>query len=435
VSAQNFVEKASRLRLLIGLQTCLRCGLRALWVGLGSGLAAWGLQQLTGWLPDPLAWWLLGLGAGLLPLVEIFFAWPKMHRLVWVLDRRFGMREQISTAWQAAHRVEPGELAGALIADANGLIDQLQARFLRRGWFLGRDLLSLLVVAFLAAGVYLNTRDSGPAIVMPEAQAVQALPPAAEQVSPAPEPTAAPEQPAGGSLQAALNTQDLMALVAAAQKMGKELSEIPETSQLGEALQQMDMQEAAGQMEELAEKAGDLSEETSQDIADAMETGGEELQASSMKELAGSLQSAQSAFEEGNQQGAAQSMQTLGASLQQLAQQFSQSEASQSSGQAPGDSTAAGEGPDPAQVGAASEFSRIEGGGGELELAEEIESADIPGSLKPGEAQEGGEQVVSGQVDAPDVQQFDPSQAVIVPYEYGWDWKNVVSRYFQPVQE
>jgi hypothetical protein len=164
------------------------------------------------------------------------------------------------------------------------------------------------------------------------------------------------------------------------------------------------------------------------------------LAGTNLADVAQSLQDAQTALDQGDPSAAAASLDALVGSLQQLSAQLAQAQQAEDAGQqagesSPGGGVTAGDAPAQREQGAAQEFSRLQGAGDVFDLSGAPETGEIPGSLKPGEPTVPGEagSTASGALDAAAPANFEAGQGVIVPYTFGWNWKNVVSRYFQPI--
>ncbi|GAB4581306.1 MAG: hypothetical protein Fur0022_40530 [Anaerolineales bacterium] len=433
-----------QLRTLLLAQRTVRLLVRAAWTGLAGYLIGWGINDLYGTLPNAQTWTTLGGFLALPSIVTIFYTLP-MSRLVWNLDRRFALREQLSTAWQTSQHPAQTRLSTLLLADAAALLPAQRARILRRGWFLSRDLLSLLVVLGLFFTVSTFTEANTPYPPISQHPPL-ALPPLAEaptyqDIFPSgipgltqPPNTPAPSEPL--SPDEATDLDDILS------ELGENLSENPETAPAGEALQQGDLAEAAAELERLADELDNLPAEARENAEDALRNAAQQAEQAGAEDLANALQEAADGMEapESNNLQAAEALDHLADEFRQLEDQFA------ALGQA-GDQEPTQDSQTPPQEGAggssAGTGSENEGQPEPLERLEgegqtvEIEGDETPsGLLTPGEASGPPTTDGSGPIIASGggSGKTDPIQSILVPYNFSWRWRDVVSKYFSPPQ-
>jgi hypothetical protein len=440
MSQADFLQNVRGLRRLVALQSLLRWLVRAIWISLGVFLALQAQASLTGFHVPYALWLAASLAILLVVLAGLLPGRIKTHVLVWKIDRIFGLKQQISTAYQEAHKAHIPSLSEELIDESRAKLDAVRARILRKGWFLERDLVSLCIVLLLAFFTYANSRlvPALPAVV--PAVPLEALPQVAGEAEKEdvrqPEPE---DQESGG--QESLTAKDLAALMEAAQKMGQVLSENPQTSPLGEALQALDMTQAAEQLSQLSEEASSLSDEAQQQLAQAMQEGTQSLEGSNLESLSENLQQTQDALEAGDSTGASGALEQLSKNLQTIMAQMVGEQPSSEQGQPGGSqesaSIQAGSAGDNREQGQPEDLTRLNGEGDLLELSSSTpDTAELPGALRPSSnAQQPGGQTTQGQGSATNPTIFDPTRAGIFPYQYRWTWKYVVSRYFQPFEK
>jgi hypothetical protein len=123
------------LYLLVILQRTTRNSIRSVWLGAAVYLCAWGVNELTGMYPNEQNWIMLGMAVGILSMINIFFPWPRLWKLTWVMDRRLGLREQMTAAIQAVNSKTNSQVAESLFSDVNHKIPRLTIQIAWRGWF------------------------------------------------------------------------------------------------------------------------------------------------------------------------------------------------------------------------------------------------------------------------------------------------------------
>ncbi len=435
-----------QLRAILLTQRTLRLLLRAAWTGCVGYLIAWGINDLYGTVPDFRAWVAFGLLLALPSLLALFRP-LRMTSLAWNLDRRFELREQLSTAWQTTQQPEQTRISTLLLTDAETLLPPQRARILRRGWFLARDLTALLVVAALLFTINAFTQANTPYAPAPLRPSLD-LPPLAEAPTyddlfpsgipgltepPATDPN--PSEPLTPDQASTLD--DLLS------ELGETLSENPETAPAGEALQQGDLAEAASEIERLADELDSLPEEARQNAQDAFQRAAEQAEQAGQEDLAEALQQAANGMTapDSNNLEAAEALDDLAGEFRQLENQFAS--IGQAGDQDPATAPSANDQPGDNQGGTAAGTGT--GGEGQPEPLErlegegqttEIEGDDTPsGLLAPGEAT-GDPTPGGGPIIASGEEQGDTTliESILTPYTYFWRWRDVVSKYFSPPQ-
>jgi hypothetical protein len=455
-------EQLAELHSLAWLQRGLRLGLRALWLGGAGFLFGWGVNALWGWLPSVRYWLLAGLFFALIPLYGLAFSLSGRKRWVWTMDRRLGLKEQASTAWEVLQRGEPDEMSEALVADVLRVIPRVRRRMLNRGWFLERDLVAAAIVFCLGALVLISTQMNTLSAAI--AQNPLASNPPIEQPEPFPEmlsPTLPPDpsgerrenpqanpggsqegdgsmQGEGGSPEGSPSPGDQPgssggtspnldpgALGDALQDLGSDLSQQAPTYDLGQSLQDLDLDGAAGELEELTDQLDELSPETRERMADAMReaageagTAGDPSLSQDLNGAADELEESRGAGEQGSR-GATEALDQLAQDLRELGQEMQQAQANGSG--AGGGSSAHTGSPEPAE--------RLQGEGGDMELP--LEDSSQSGLLSPAPPEEGGDGTASGSLDNTSQSGEDVIHSPLLPNSFLWKWRDVVSSYFQ----
>jgi hypothetical protein len=160
MNREDFNRLIASTQMLVFFQRATRLGLRATWLGIAFYLLARVVNIRYGWLPESWKWLLIGALFALLPLGRIVFAWPTRSRLSWNLDRRLGLKEQVSTASNAAIQPAPGALESHLIADAGELLATRRGSIIKRGWFIGGEVVSVLIVLTLLSIVIIADQQA-----------------------------------------------------------------------------------------------------------------------------------------------------------------------------------------------------------------------------------------------------------------------------------
>ncbi|MFQ5615789.1 MAG: hypothetical protein ACE5GO_04920 [Anaerolineales bacterium] len=439
----------TQIRALIFTQRAARLLLRAAWTGLAGCLIGWGVYTLFG-VPENTAYWIVLGAVFAAPSLLAIFHPLRMARLVWEMDRRLGLREQVSAAWQVS-RDERGKsrIASRLIEDVVTLLPGQRSRILRRGWFLGRDLESALIIITLlvtilwfgAFNVTLALPESAPLELPPLDQ-----PPTSEDVFPSgiPGVTNPPEADQAGNDAAPgadASPGEIGTLDNILTGLGEALSGHPETAEAGEALQQGDLEGAAAAIERIADQVDLLPEDARQNAQQALRKAAQQAREAGQDELAGTLERAAQALQNPNSTVTANALDELANELRELGEVFAAM--GQPGDDDPGDSppdnspqVGSSEGGSGASAGADSgkpePLIRLEGEGEEFE----VEGGDEPsGLLTPGEPSgevappTGGIPSVAGGGSPGDTGIIN---SILTPYSFPWRWRDVVSDYFSP---
>ena len=437
----------------------------------GGFLIAWGCNVLWGWPAEPRIWLLVGLVLSSFALIGIVIPWPKPTRLVWRLDRSYNLREQVSTAWQEAMLPVSDGMPGLLISDATGSLPHIRNRVLWRGWFLARDLVTLLVVILLFS-MALRKDLTVISRQIPSVQRV-ALPalekdPTAEEILPlgipgfkiVPTPAAGSDDQDGQQTfeEYAEQSKQTEALKSALKELGEDLSQLTVSYDTGQALEKGDLDKAAEEMETVADKVDQMSNVSKQDLAEAFQDAAQQMSQIDMEtsqNMSAQGQAVASELGSGNSSEAGKAMGQMADELRTLAAQTSPGQSGEdeeaadgSSGGAQEGSTAAGqtgqdnmsgegigsEGQGSASVAGREQtdpqpVTRLYGEGETLPLAE-LESAS--GILSAGTETSEGEFASGDAVGQTMTGDSAVVTTVLIPYRYQWKWRHVVSEYFSP---
>lgn len=449
------------LLIFLWFQRALRLVIRIIWTGMAGYLIGWGINSIWGWLPDHRMWIALGITFASVSLIGIILPLPRLTRITWQLDRRFSLGEQVSTAWQASQRPDNSSIAGLLVIDTIKLMPDIFKRVIFRGWFIGRDIISLLIVLILFWLVFWNDFTVTP-LELPEAQA-ELLPALGEDPSsgdifpsgiPGLHPEESPTTDMSGQPISGDENDNLLSgesdfagdggnLEGPLKELGERLSQQAVSYEVGQALQHGDFDQAADDIETLSDQVGQLSEESKQELAEAMEEASNDIDQSSgdiQEPLARNLAAASTALAAGSDSGAQKEMDQVASELRDL----SKAKASQIAGQTipegvetegmeEGLGQGGSEGGTSAgarEIGKAESFTRLAGEGETLELGE---VSDQAGLLKPGmDLRNRGTDITRGSLGSNTPGDSKVIDSILTPYYFSWEWRYVVTSYFTP---
>jgi hypothetical protein len=442
---EQLKQQMAGLHNLARLQRSLRFGVRAIWLGVGGVILGWGMNAVWGWLPNPLAWYALGIALALFPLAGIVNAFASRKPWVWLLDRRLGLHEQVSTAWEVANSGKSQGIGRLLVQDVLELLPRIRARMLNRGWYLEVDLVSAAIVMLLA-GVLLasgllnpfsDLLGEGPAAFNPPPPP---LPPLEQHVPQIPQPGDQPggdpeggqqpgaEQPGGqgsgegqpqeGGEQPGSDPSGSDAeLGDILRELGQDLSRQAGTYDLGQALENMDLNGAADALEDLKENLDELSPESRDNLSQAMREAAEALEQAGEQELSQDMSDAADSIP-GPSEDAPQNLDEVAGELRELADAMGQSGVA---------GTGSGEGGSGA--GAPEPLDRLGGEGEDMELP--LSDPSQSGLLNPSNQGTPGDEVAGGPQDSTYQPGSGVAQNPLYPSSFLWKWRDVVSQYFQ----
>jgi len=450
---QSVLRQLHRVHRLVFLQHCLRLALRATWLGMAVFLLSWSLDQWLGWQTAGRWGWLVALVVSAIIFLSVFFKRPNLNTFAWRMDRRLNYREQISAGLFVSGKESLLPVENALLQDVTALLDQAYHRILKKGWRISQEVVSLVLMVLLLGMVFIHQspflHPAEAALLAAEQESIPPLAdePGVEEVFPDGM-VGLKNQPGSGDGKDSLgnlNAAEMAALAQTVQDLGESLSQQAATYELGQALQNLDPQQAADSMEALSQSMEELSTESRQQLSEALQQASEQLskQASSelTQELAQDLGNAADAIQQANppadadpaapppsnlpelQQAAKDGMKKLAQDMREIQQQIEAMQ--QSSGGAAsgmGSSSSTEDSPEPVE--------RLAGTGGEqLEIKSASEAHS--GLLSPQAPQGLGESTVSGSLAPGTTASGEAVNSLIIPYTYPWFWRNVVSTYFQ----
>lgn len=446
---RGLLSRITALFALALFQRTTRLLVQAAWLFGAGFLIGWSLQ--VGWqaMPKVQHWIALGALMAAPPLLGLFIP-VRLRSLLWTLDRRLGLQEQASAAWQAARRKESTAIPTLLYTETADQVQAATGRMLLRGWYLGRDLLSCLMVAVLLGTLgYVQALNAPLTLEPPSVNLLNQLPPLPDDPSCEPGSTGE-KQPGEGDESSAFNLSDPAGLQKLLDTLGETLAQQAETQAVGAALQQGDMAQAAQEFEALADMQSLLSEEARQNLQTALQATANEAIAVGETQFAEDLALAAEALAK-DETGdlppstteAADALDAVAADLRDLHGEYADAgalppgaEAKEGAASDPGPGSGSKQAstepsagvPD---IGAVEPFNRIEGGTETFELAasEFPEGLEAPQAGSPGEETlpEGGSgsTVTAGSA-------VEQSTALMLYYQFSWKWRHVIAQYFSP---
>ncbi|GAB4109382.1 MAG: hypothetical protein Fur005_12910 [Roseiflexaceae bacterium] len=364
---QSLFIQLNRLSFERWSRRSLRTMLRAGWLALCVWCAGIGLNLLLGNIPDlPLIGGvaLAVLAAGVVAI--LFDRRLPPEQVARRLDRRFQLHEQLSTALEWANRPnEPESIASLLLDESSQTLRQVRRQVVQRQQTPWSDLIALIALAFVAAGLFVLVGVGRPlaydeplplpplvgdaeippdeAFAPPTSEDSPGLPGVGsegESLQPSDQPgqegqgdqsgqgsatgsgngQQAPGQPQqdqqgqnGSDQPAELDPtarQNLDAIADALRDQGA-------TRPAAEALDQGNLDAAAQELRELADQADQLSEQTRQELANALRNAASQIQ-SSDPDLAQQLRESARGLERGDDR-AAEALDNLAQAIEQQA--------------------------------------------------------------------------------------------------------------------
>ena len=438
----TFIDNANNLLNLSKKQSRIRTLIRALWIGLAGLNFVWSADLIWNLKIS----WLIKIAfaimcAGYFIYKTIFYK-TDMNRFLWRVDRLLNTKEQISTAWMVSKKETQSRLDQELINEASQLTSEISQRVLTNGWYLQKEIVSLLLMSLL----FFTLLISGGQAQYQTYQASQAslLPPintdpGIEEVFDGRvpdmegEPGESSEQ--GDGEQGSTGANELLDSL---KENGSSLANSHETQELGTALENGDINKAADELEKLADNFGDLSKKTKQDLAKIMEKSGESIAELGMQEMAeqfnqtaNAINGAENSIKESSASKEAQKeMKESAQDMRALAEQlnmmslFGETTATSQqnvSGGGAGSGTGATENSEPEPV------ERLQGEGETMEL--QVNETSESGLLNPNPPVGTGTSTAQGAFGLINFEEG-TSSSVLTLYTYPYEWQTVISNYF-----
>jgi hypothetical protein len=239
------------------------------------------------------------------------------------LDRRFHLDEQLATAVEvAATNPPPGSVAARLLMESSHTAELLHRRIARRQRPPWQDLLTLVALNLVAAGLWVISGVGFPDLAVTPLP----LPPLAAAVDPAQQLPQEPQAPgdsgqpspgdSGQPGQSGAAQPGAAGDPGAIQALADALRDQGATRPAAEAIDRGDLSGAAQELRELADQAGQLSQSARDDLADSLERAAQEI-AGSDPQLADQLERSAEGLREGGQQ-ASEALDDLARAIEQM---------------------------------------------------------------------------------------------------------------------
>ncbi len=405
----RFLRQMRAIQRLVWFQRGFRWALRSAWLTGLSFLVTWLLAHFFGWLPG--LWLRVGLSffVGLIPLCIGLLSRPEAGALAWRMDRRLGLQERISTAWEVARAKETANpLEKTLLDEASQSLPEIHLQVLRHGWGAGRDLLVLILVVVALSVMLVLTfpLPQLPQIPLP-GSGNGVLPalggePSAEDVFPGD----VPGMPEGGEPDPEVPGE----LTEIFSDIAGDLAGESAFQAISEALDAPDLEGSAEALEDLAENLDQLPEEARQTLAESFSEAVSQIEGAGYPDLAESFGNAADSLA-GGLDSQAGDLENLAEALRGLG-----SEETPEPEPTPDQAT-----PEPVE--------RLGEDGQAFEL--EAESATESDLLVPADAP-GEEQAEGEPPGGPSYADEDVIDTILVPYTYPWYWQDLISDYFTP---
>jgi hypothetical protein len=305
----------------------VRILMRSVWLGLSLCCVGLGASLLLG-LQVPWQWLAAGglccVAAGALLLLR-----PRMRadEVARRLDRRFRLNEQIATALELD--AEPTGVEAYLYDESRRTIGQIRRHIGGRQGFPWAEaaLIIALILMLIGLAVLLGIGAPG------QPARPEALPPLAQPQDPAEqfadEPFSSPpgqQQPGPGEAQAAVADPAALSALADA------LRDQSVTRPAAEALDQGDLAGAAQSLRELADQAGQISQQARDELGDSLRQAASQVEGSN-PDLAEQLRDSADGLQSGDSAEVAQALEDLAEAVEDMAQSQGQQ---QGEGQQPG---------------------------------------------------------------------------------------------------
>lgn len=340
MNAKKLMDEINRIFGIAFVQKAFRLILRAAWVAGAVYLMFWGMNQLWGFFPNTVIWTVFSFLTGVAIVLSLFLRRQPDNEFVWRLDQRFGLKEQVYTAYELsegkelASGADESSITSQLAMDAAAPLPEIRRRVVNQGWNLRPEVESALVVLILLLVVYLNSVRL--VTQLPPGGAIGLLPglgsdPSAEQVLAAGSAgsgsdAAGLDQPSNSQQDPVLNDlldltpPDFDVISRILRNLGEALDKESATSELGESLKNQDYTGAAEEFGKLAETISQVSPRTRRELADQFLDTAVALQQASQQDISAYFQRAADALYGNSYSAMSDSLDELGAVMQVLAQ-------------------------------------------------------------------------------------------------------------------
>ena len=157
---KQFVDELNKTFIIAYIQHALKMVLRACWLGGAVYLLFWGTNHFLGWFTNSVIWVLVALGLGIVILLLLLHRRKIDSKFVWKLDRKFGVHEQIYTAYEDFNTKDTqsdDDISIELYKDATNKLPEIRKLIVDAGWGLRGDIEATIIVLILLFIVYVNS--------------------------------------------------------------------------------------------------------------------------------------------------------------------------------------------------------------------------------------------------------------------------------------
>ncbi len=282
----QFLYQLDRIFKLAVMQDLIAAVVRAAWFGGGLYLICWGTDGIWGWLPDPRNWVWMGVAGVVVVFIGSTIRYRLTRRFVWRLDRAFELDQQVYTAYERvkadpADSAEDPGMAFLLESEAVAGLPDIRRELADKGWQVRKEVESALAVMILLLVVYLSGIGDLSRIddfYNPGLLPILGKDPTASEIFPGGipgetegDPVAGPggekqdELTTGGE---GLQTDRWQSISDTLRDLGESLCCESSTYDLGDALQDLDLDRAADEFSGLAQQSGQLSANSKETLSD-----------------------------------------------------------------------------------------------------------------------------------------------------------------------
>lgn len=287
MKSDGFLREIRRIFRTVFVQKALTVFLRSAWLGGAAYLLCWGANRYWGWIPDQSTWVTVGVLTMVIVFLTVFLGWRLNYRFVWRLDQKYGLDQQLFTAYEnlTDHRGAEGEedpgLETLLESEAVSRLPSIRRSLTDSGWNIRNEIESTVVVLILLVLVFLLSVGNLDRI--PPGFGFGLLPglgtdPSANEVFGGGIPGNPNEGDSSGESETGTSSgtgsgsidfdpENWPEITETLEDLGEELSEEAGTSDLGEALTDQDFEQAATELGSLAEDIEDYSPESREKLA------------------------------------------------------------------------------------------------------------------------------------------------------------------------
>jgi hypothetical protein len=296
--SERFMREVRRIFRTVFVQKALTVFLRSAWLGGAAYLLCWGANRYFGWFPNQSTWVTVGVFTMVVVFLTVFLSWRMNNQFVWRLDQKYGLDQQLFTAYEnLAERKEPEAvddpgLETLLESEAVAQLPSIRRSLTDSGWNIRNEIESTVVILILLLLVFLL--GVGNLDRIPPGFGIGLLPglgtdPSANEVFGGGIPGNPDQGDSSGDSETGVSSgagdgsvefdpENWPDITETLEDLGDDLSDEAGTSDLGEALSNQDFEQAATEFGSLAEDIEDYSPESREKLAQQLLETAVELQ-------------------------------------------------------------------------------------------------------------------------------------------------------------